>query len=121
MGAPGIETIQKAVLGGRGFSSIVDYRGQNAMAVTTYIPSLRWGLQIKQDTNEAYQTVFRLRQVITGLLAVTVVAVVLVARAVARSLSRPVVAAVECRTAGRFRRPDGVSAPTSRRPARSAS
>lgn len=95
LGSSVMMATQQSVQGVRGFAVTPDYRGVMAVDVTTYVPSLRWGLLVKQDVSEAYEIVHRLRWVIGGLLALTIAGVVVVARAVARSLSGPVVAAVE--------------------------
>lgn len=87
--------LQRAVVGMRGFTESIDYRGEPVVAVTAFIPALRWGLVVKQDRSEAYATLIRLRAIVGGLLAVTVLGVIAAALTIARSLSRPVLAAVE--------------------------
>ena len=93
LGNAEMDALQRAVLGGRGFGETIDYRGIKSVAVTSYVPALRWGLLVKQDSSEAYRMIRDLRLIIGGLLVGTIVVVVLVARSVSRSLSRPVVAA----------------------------
>jgi methyl-accepting chemotaxis protein WspA len=86
--------LQLAAKGQRGYGEKVDYRGKNAVAVWSYVPSLRWGLVVKQDADEAYELVDRQRLAIGGLFAVTGIVVVLAALLIARSLSRPLEVAV---------------------------
>ena len=90
-----MNALQSAVLGRHGNGDAVDYRGVEVVAVWSYIPSLRWGLVVKQDTSEAYAVVYRQRWIIAGLLGLTLLTVTLVARRVARSLSHPIEAAAE--------------------------
>jgi methyl-accepting chemotaxis protein WspA len=95
MGSPSLVALQRAVKGQRGFGEFEDYRSQRVVGVWSYIPSLRWGLVVKLNAGEAYEMVNRQRIAIGGLSALTLGLVLLVASKVARSLSRPVQAAVE--------------------------
>lgn len=85
---------QLAVQGQRGYGETLDYRGEKAVAVWTYIPSFRWGLVVKQNTSEAFKLVHQ-QQIYAGILVgLTVFVVALVALLVARNLSRPIFQAV---------------------------
>jgi len=95
LGGPDLQTLQNATQGRSGLGEITDYRGQRALAAWSYLPSLRWGLVVKQDLSETSAAGTRQRMATAGLLSFTLLLVVLVARLVARSLSRPIVAAVE--------------------------
>jgi methyl-accepting chemotaxis protein WspA len=95
LGGAEMAGLQRAVQGQSGFGETLDYRGKKVVAVWSYIPALRWGLVVKQDASEAYAVTNRQRMAIGSLLATTLVLVVVVALIVARSLSRPIVAAVE--------------------------
>ena len=87
--------LQRAVKGSRGYGEVTDYRGEPVLSVYSYLPSFRWGMVVQQETDEAFALVRRLRVVMLGLLILTGMAVVLVARAVALSLSRPIQVAAE--------------------------
>ncbi|MFO0890908.1 MAG: methyl-accepting chemotaxis protein [Isosphaeraceae bacterium] len=82
--------MQRAVRGERGYGSAVDYRGEPVMASWSYLPALRWGLQVKQDQDEAYELIDQQRLASGLLLALTMASVAWVAWSVARSISRPI-------------------------------
>jgi methyl-accepting chemotaxis protein WspA len=88
------QAVQHAVRGQRGYGEQTDYRGRPTAAVWTYLPSFRWGMVIKQDTDEAFALATHQKLTIGILLGITVIGVVVTASLVARSLSRPVQAAV---------------------------
>ncbi|WP_250846874.1 methyl-accepting chemotaxis protein [Aquisphaera insulae] len=81
---------QKAVQGDRGYGRAIDYRDEPVLAAWTYAPAFRWGLQVKQDLDEAYESIYSQRLLSGLLLALTTAAVVWVAWRVARSIARPV-------------------------------
>jgi methyl-accepting chemotaxis protein WspA len=82
--------MQRSVRGERGYGPAIDYRNEPVMSVWSYLPAFRWGLQIKQDQNEAYELIDRQRLVSGLLLAFTMATVAWVAWSVARSISRPI-------------------------------
>ena len=87
--------LQKATQGERGYGQIIDFRGKPSMAAWGYIPSLRWGIVVKQDIDEAYAMIYRQRLITASLAALTFLLVTVVAMRVARSISRPIVTAVD--------------------------
>jgi methyl-accepting chemotaxis protein WspA len=95
LGDPKSLGLQRAVKGSRGYGELIDYRGKPVISVYSYLPSFRWGIVVQQERKEAYALVRQLRAVMLGLLIFTGLAVVLVARAVALSLSRPIQVAAE--------------------------
>ncbi|MFM8891546.1 MAG: methyl-accepting chemotaxis protein, partial [Planctomycetia bacterium] len=86
---------QRAARGESGYGPAIDYRGQPVVAAWTFLPTLRWGLCVKQDAREAYALERTQRLAVIALALATVLGVVLGARALARSFSRPILAAVE--------------------------
>lgn len=82
--------LQAAVQGERGYGESIDYRGQDVVAVWTYLPSFRWGMVVKQDSSEAFRSIWHQRIAVASLSLVTIVGVTLVSRAVSRSLSQPI-------------------------------
>src|SRR5262249_35056159 len=68
MGGPVAVPLQRGVKGQRGFGITTDYRGRQVAAVWSYVPSARWGLVIKQDTEEAYAMINQQRIAVAGLL-----------------------------------------------------
>jgi methyl-accepting chemotaxis protein WspA len=81
---------QKATRGQRGYGAALDYRNQPIMGVWSYLPAFRWGLLVKQDTDEAFEMINRQRLAAGMLLALTVVSVAWVAWSVARTITRPI-------------------------------
>jgi PAS domain S-box-containing protein len=73
---------------GSGISS--DYRGTEVLAAWRYLPSLRWGLVTKIDAVEAFAPVRRLKVIVIAVGAFMILAGVLAATAIARSLAGPV-------------------------------
>ncbi|MCK5011667.1 MAG: cache domain-containing protein, partial [Deltaproteobacteria bacterium] len=53
--------IQEAVQGRKGSGLSIDYRGKEILAVWRYLPSPRWGMVVKIDTQEAFAPVFKMR------------------------------------------------------------
>ena len=82
--------MQKAVQGQRGYGESIDYRGLPVASAWSYLPSYRWGMVVKQDTNEAFALVNLQRLVVTVLLAATVVLVTLIALWLARKITWPI-------------------------------
>ena len=69
MGGAEENLIQKAVQGLATEGHYTDYRGKKVYAVTRYLPSLRWGMAIKMDDEEAFQRLHRERRalaIVTG-------------------------------------------------------
>jgi methyl-accepting chemotaxis protein WspA len=94
LGSSTMNGMQRASNGEHGYGPILDYRDLPCQASYSYIPSLRWGLVVKQDQSEAFAMVTSQRRAIGGLLLATVIVVVATAQLVARTLSRPVHEAV---------------------------
>ncbi len=84
--------IQEAVQGRKGSGLSIDYRGKEILAVWRYLPSPRWGMVVKIDTQEAFAPVFKMRNwsLIIGI--TTVFAVVLLAFLISKSISDPIIA-----------------------------
>lgn len=86
--------LQVAVQGLRGTGRYSDYRGVPSVVSWTYVPSFRWGLVVKQDETEAFALIRKLRNVTLLLLALLFLPIVLLARRVANSITRPIGVAV---------------------------
>ena len=82
---------QLSARGYRGEGHAVDYRGQPTLAVWRYVPALGGGLVVKIDTREAFRPIARLKMLTFALAAATLVAVVLAAFSVARTIAGPMV------------------------------
>ena len=111
------ERVSSAVLrasdGDRGYGTARDYRGQDVVSAWCYLPSFRWGLAVKQDSDEAFAAMRVQRNAIVGIALAIIVAVTITALLVARTISRPIGAAarVARQVADGDLRADGGSAP----------
>ena len=83
--------ILQAVQGRRGVGVEPDYRGVRALATWRYLPVLNWGIVVKIDVSEALAPIGRLRFLFLTLGVVSPIVVLLIAFAVARSISQPIV------------------------------
>ncbi len=90
IGSPEALPIQRAVEGESGSGLSVDYRDKEILAVWRYLPHLRWGMVVKIDAEEAFASVFLLRNWTLIIGVITVFGVLLVAFLVARSTSKPI-------------------------------
>jgi methyl-accepting chemotaxis protein WspA len=86
---------QRAASGEQGDGPAVDYRGQSVLAAWRPLPSLGWGLCVKQDASEAYAALRTQRDVLLGLSLATLLGVTLAALALARSFSQPIRTAMD--------------------------
>ena len=94
LGSAQAQGLQLAANGARGFGTVRDYRGAEVVTAWCYVPSFRWGLNVKQDAEEAYALVRFQRLAIIGLSLLTIVGVTLAALVVARTISSPIRIAV---------------------------
>ena len=85
---------QKAASGNRGYGNSTDYRGESVIAAWCYLPSYRWGMNVKQDTSEAFAMMYFQRNLIIGIALVIILGVIVTALIVARSISNPIRTAV---------------------------
>ncbi|MDX2128657.1 MAG: ATP-binding protein [Chloroherpetonaceae bacterium] len=83
--------LEEAVQGKSGSGVVKDYRGEEVLAVWSYIPSLRSGLVIKIDTADAFAPIERLKLILIVIIILTLVVVVFAALSVAKSISKPIV------------------------------
>jgi methyl-accepting chemotaxis protein WspA len=81
---------QEAAQGGRGYGPELDYRGEPVVAAWSYIPAFRWGLNVKQDRDEAFALIDQQIGAARALLAATALAVALIAWRLSRSITRPI-------------------------------
>ncbi len=79
----------KAMSGQRGISIEQDYRDVSVIAATRYIPSMNWGLVLKEDLVEAMMVFDRLFWVVVVILILVMVASLFIALWFARSVVKP--------------------------------
>jgi methyl-accepting chemotaxis protein WspA len=90
MGSDRATAMERAVQGQRGYGVAIDYRGASVTAAWSYLPSYRWGMVVKQDTDEAFALVYLQRLVVALLLAATIVLVTVIALWLARKITWPI-------------------------------
>ena len=107
----GPDPLVRAVRGEQGVGVLSDYRGVESIAAWRYLPSLHWGIVVKQDTAEAFASIHHQQRLALISAGVSAALVVLVAVWLARSLAAPLLTltgAVRAVSAGdlRARAPD---------------
>ncbi len=90
LGDKSLTALQKATGGERGFGIVKDLEGHDILAAWNYLPSFRWGMVVKQSPAEAYELVYRQRNLMYILLASIILPAGLLALWNARSISRPI-------------------------------
>ena len=84
-------SLQQAAQGGQGRGLDLDYRGKQVMAAWQYLPSLRWAMAVKIDTEEVFAPIRKQRNTVLIVGSITLLFVVVGALIVARSISKPIV------------------------------
>jgi methyl-accepting chemotaxis protein WspA len=90
IGSEAGKDMQNAVQGNRGYGEMTDHLGKSVVTAWTYLPSYRWGIAVKQNTDEAFELLRKQRQAVGIFMTIAGLSVFLVARIVARSISRPI-------------------------------
>ncbi|MCC5943951.1 MAG: SpoIIE family protein phosphatase [Bernardetiaceae bacterium] len=84
--------LENAVKGQRGSGLDTDYRGQEVIALWSYIPALRAGVVVKVDTAEAFEPIQRLKLILILIIFATLLIVIFAAFSVAQGIAKPIVA-----------------------------
>jgi signal transduction histidine kinase len=79
-----------AVFGRTGIMETVDYREEKTLAAYTYIPRPGWGFVAKQDLQEVYAPIYRLRKWMLAIVLMTLLGVIINTLLVSRSISNPI-------------------------------
>ncbi len=82
--------MQQAVAGERGYGEAIDFGGKPVIAAWSYLPSFRWGMVVKQDTEEAFALIYRQILIVGVLLGATFLIVTAGAIWLARTITRPI-------------------------------
>ncbi len=88
---PMAHRLLKAARGIEGQGIGVDYRKVQTVAAWRYLPSWRWGMVVKMDSDEVFDVITRLRRLGILLVVFTLALVFGVAYKAATSISRPIV------------------------------
>ncbi len=72
------------------FPNAIDYRDKPELAVTRYIPELGWGIVVKIDMDEAFQSVNALRDIILTFSFIFLLVIVMVTLFFVHSLTAPI-------------------------------
>lgn len=78
-----------------GIIKAFDYRGINVLLAFRYIPQLKWGLIVKQDTSEAFTPIMELKNQVITLAVVSVLIIVIIIFVLAHGITQPILQLVQ--------------------------
>ena len=78
-----------------GITEAFDYRGVDVLLAFRYIPQLKWGLIVKQDTSEAFMPIRGLKNQVITLAIVSVVIIVIIVFILAHGITHPILQLVQ--------------------------
>jgi signal transduction histidine kinase/FixJ family two-component response regulator len=90
-GASVLTPLQRAINGDEGSGEALDYREQMVASVWRYVPSLQWGLVVKQDVAEAFAFLNQQRSNLLLVVLLTLALVTVAAFLVSRWITAPLV------------------------------
>lgn len=82
--------LQEAVNGKKSISQSLDYRGEEILSASRYLPTFRWGMSVNMDVAEAFASVRTLRNRSVSVAIAVTVFVALMAPLISRFLSGPI-------------------------------
>ncbi|MBF0299891.1 MAG: HAMP domain-containing protein [Oligoflexia bacterium] len=83
--------IHKALRGESGFGKSIDYRGKEVMASWRYVPSIKWGMVVKMDMEDAYASINELQKQLIVIAIIILLVVIIISKIVSNSFSRPII------------------------------
>ncbi|MFO7886302.1 MAG: response regulator, partial [Desulfobacteraceae bacterium] len=98
------EPAVRAAGGKTGVLETEDYRGVNVLAAYSHIPSIHWGLVVKQDLMEVFEPVKGMLFYVAMLFVIAALFVFVLSLFLARTISRPIIEITE--TAQKIRKGD---------------
>ncbi len=78
-----------------GIIESLDYRGTKVLMAFRYIPQLKWGLIVKQDTSEAFKPIAELKNQVITLAVVSVSIIVIIIFVLAHGITHPILQLVQ--------------------------
>lgn len=78
-----------------GIIESLDYRGKKVLMAFRYLPQLKWGLIVKQDTSEAFKPVAELKNQVITLAVVSVLIIVIIIFILAHGITHPILQLVQ--------------------------
>jgi len=81
---------QQGLAGNTGLSEYKDYRGVDVIGAYSYLPEQKWAIIAEQNSSEAFAAVNQLRNVILGLIAISLIVIIILAIIIANSISKPI-------------------------------
>lgn len=78
-----------------GIIESLDYRGEKVLMAFRYIPQLKWGLIVKQDTSEAFKPIAELKNQVITLAIVSVTIIVVIVFVLAHGITHPILQLVQ--------------------------
>lgn len=76
--------------GEEGIVKVFDHRGIEVLLAFRYIPQLKWGLIVKQDTSEAFMSITELKNQVITLAMVSVFIIVVIVFVLAHGITNPI-------------------------------
>ena len=76
--------------GAEGIVKVFDHRGIEVLLAFRYIPQLKWGLIVKQDTAEAFMSITELKNQVITLAMVSVFIIVVIVFVLAHGITHPI-------------------------------
>ena len=83
--------IQKAIQKEKGSGTSIDYRGKEVLAIWNYLPSIRWGMVTKIDSEEAFELIYNFRNLIALVGFLFTVVLIGIIYFLSKSISKPII------------------------------
>jgi len=81
---------QQILAGKNGLSEYTNYMGTPVIGAYSWLPDEKWGIIVEQASSEAFEAVNSLRNFIFGLIAISLILVIVIAIIIANSIAKPI-------------------------------